>query len=121
MIRILQLWIFGSFLFCFGCSALTPRVLPDDKRILNIAIDAMDKKSSSCAASDTSTEDDEILNILRYRQFEVISHELVSDDEGVYHDFVLKELRLGIHIGAVVFVSNGECSGYRFTRIAQGD
>lgn len=93
----------------------------DGKDILNIAIGALDSKNSSCAASDSSTEDTEILNILRSRRFEIMSHEIISDDEGVHHDFILKEIDSGIHIGAVVFVKNEKCSGYSFAQIAQGD
>ena len=93
----------------------------DEESILSAAIEALDKKDPLCVASDTSTEDDEIMSILRYRRFEVVGHAFVSDEEGTYHDFILKESGSEIRIGAVVFVTNEKCSGYRFTQIAQGD
>lgn len=120
-IRIFQLIFFSASFVCLGCTALTTRLPSDDGNILSVAIEALDNKSHLCVASDSSTEDDKILNILRYRRFEITSHELVSDEEGTYHDFMLKEFGSEIRIVAVVFITNEKCSGYRFTQIAQGD
>jgi hypothetical protein len=100
-----------------GCSDLSARAPSDKQRLLNSVIASMGGKSSSCPASDWSTEDNKVLDILRSHRFEILSHRLSSDEDGIFHEFFLHAAELKIQIHATIYVVDNECSSYSFGQI----
>lgn len=111
------------FVACFvlagGCSAMEPKASPDGIALLETAIAAIDSRDAPCEASEFSTDDQRILAVLRERDFEVVAHKAREDDDGIEHQFILKQRNSQMLLSADVVAVRDECSTYTFVRIAQ--
>lgn len=104
--------------FVIGCSALGSGVTPNGLYFLEIAIVSIDVHGSSCTATDFSTEDQRVLDLLRGRKFQISSYKESWIDGGVEYGFIIKPAGQAVTLSADVFVEDGECSSYTFSRIS---
>lgn len=112
------------FVLAIGCSAMEPKTSPEEAlALLEVAIAAIDNDNALCEATEFSTEDQQVLAVLRERDFEVIAYKAGEDDEGlgIEHKFILRKRDTQMLLGATFVAIRGECSTYTFTRIAQGE
>jgi hypothetical protein len=113
------------FLVCFvlasGCSAMESKASPEAIALLEIAITAIDTGDILCEATEFSTEDQQVLAVLRERDFAVVAYKSEQDDEGIEHQFILRQRSSQMLLSADVVVARGECLTYTFARIAQGE
>lgn len=109
------------FVLASGCSAMEPKASPGATALLEIAIVAIDSDDALCEASEYSTDDQEVLAVLRKRDFEVVTYKSDEDHEGVEHQFILRQRNSQMLLSADVVAVRGECSTYTFARIAQGE
>lgn len=100
---------------------MEPKASPGAIDLLEIAIAAIDSGDALCEANEFSTDDQHVLAVLRERDFEVVAYKSVEDDEGVEHQFILRQRSAQMLLSADVVAVRGECSTYTFARIAQAE
>lgn len=107
-------------LVCFalasGCSAMSPSPIA----FLEAAIAAIDSGDTLCEATEFSTDDQQVLAVLRERDFDVVAYKTGEGDEGE-HQFILRQRNSQMLLSADVVAVRGECSTYTFARIAQAE
>lgn len=89
--------------------------------LLSDAIIALDDESALCEASDSSTEDPRVLEVLRHWDFEVILYNVETEGEEIEHQFILENLDSRLLLSADVIALKGYCSVYTFARIAPSE
>lgn len=87
--------------------------------VLNEAIDSLDAHFSKCEVSEFSTEDGEVLEALRTRDFDVIEYEMEVEGEEVEHHFIVRQPGSGLLLSLEVVAVDDECSSFTFGRIVQ--
>lgn len=100
---------------------MEPKASLDAIELLGVAIAAIDSDDALCEANEFSTDDEQVLAVLRERDFEVVAYKSVEDDEGVEHQFILRQTSAQMLLSADVVAVRGECSTYTFARIAQAE
>lgn len=111
------------FVLASGCSAMESKTSPEALALLDVAIAAIDSDNALCEATEFSTEDPQVLAVLRERDFEVIGYKAGEDDEGlgIEHQFILRQRNTEMLLGATFVAVRGECSTYTFSRVVQGE
>lgn len=102
-----------------GCSAANTKPLVYPADVLDTAIVAIDGSSLKCTADEYSTESEDVLRILRNRDFDVIEHSFEKQGDKIEHEFLLKQKATELLLIANVIQEDGECLGFSFGRIAQ--
>jgi hypothetical protein len=88
--------------------------------ILEAAISALDSNGSSCNATEPSTQDASVLDVLRTRSFDIAGYSVGKDVEiGIEHNFILKKRHSEVVIGAYIIEYNAECINYTFSKIVE--
>ena len=104
-----------------GCSAMESRIPSESVALLEIAIAAIGSDAASCKSTEFSTDDEEVLRVLRERDFEVVAYKTEEDAEELEHQFILRKRRSAMLVSADVVAVRGGCSTYTFARIAQAE
>lgn len=107
------------FVLASGCSAMEPKASSDAIALLEIAIAAIANRDALCEATDFSTDDQQVLAVLRERDFEIVAYKSGEGDDGSEHQFILRQRKSQLLLSADVVAVHGECSTYTFARIAQ--
>jgi len=111
--------IVAVFVLASGCSYVKQTEAPNEAvELLDVGIAAIDN-GSQCEADEFSTEDEEVIHVLRARNFEVVAYEVKESDEGILHHFILAQQDSGLLLSASIVAIDGRCSTYAFARIAQ--